>query len=177
MTNFKQAKSNKKRGGNRKDGNGPDQRPTTAQQGIAEVQWMAAGFSRQWIRGAPRLTYTLEGDFPVFVLSPGMITDDQGTYEGLITRFSKFEILFPYGTHPANIAIRLNGLILAIMRHDARDDQPLNWQPAGEEIDIDLWMTQPETAKRMSTKAVQKFAKKNQVLLTVADEMMLERSQ
>jgi hypothetical protein len=173
MTDFKQAPNNGKRGSNIKDGHHPGRHQTQ----IAEVEWLAAGFSRKWIRGAPRLIYYLGKDFPVFVLSPGTITDDQGTYEGLIARFSKFEILFPYGTHPANIAIRLNGLILAIMRHDARDDQPLNWQPAGEEIDIDLWMTQPETAKRMSTKAVQKFAKKNQVLLTVADEMMLERSQ
>jgi hypothetical protein len=176
MTDFKQAPNNGKRGSNIKDGHHPGRHQTQ----IAEVEWLAAGFSRKWIRGAPRLTYTWKGDFPIFEVTPGTITDDQGKiHEGLIAKYAlaEKEILFPYGTDPKVIASRLNDEIEAIMYHDATiDDLPLNWKPASNE-NIDLWMVQPESAKRQSTPAVQKFAQKNKVLLEVADEMMLERSQ
>jgi hypothetical protein len=142
MTNFKQTVRNKKRGGNRKDGDGPGRRQSKAQHEACEAEWITAGFSRKWIRGAPRLTYTWPGNFPIFTLAPGMVTDDQGTHEGLVARYAPAdrEILFPYGTSPAQIRAQLNDEIFEIMQHDADVDAPLNWQPASEWIDIDVWM-------------------------------------
>jgi hypothetical protein len=143
MTNYKQVKGNKKRGGNRKDGNRPDRRQTKAQRKADEDAFLAAGFGYQWIRGAPRLTYTCQGEFPVFEVCPGITTDDTGTHAGLVAKHAQSgkEILFDYGTSPAIIAARLDGEILAIMRHDADvDGPPIDWVSAGEWVDIDQFM-------------------------------------
>jgi hypothetical protein len=140
MTNFKQARSNGKRGFNQKD---PQPvRPTKAQRQAAEGQWEAAGFEMiDW----NKMAYTWEGDFPAFALAPGTITDDQDARAGLVARYdpADIKILFPYGTPPAAIATRLDDEILSIMRHDADIDAPLDWEPVivngqmiGPEIDF-----------------------------------------
>jgi hypothetical protein len=143
MTNYKQAKNCRKRGGNIKDGHG-GRRQTKKQQQKDEKQWLDAGFAYRWIRNAPRLVYTWQqGEFPVFEVCPGIVTDDTGTRAGLVAKHEQSgkEILFAYGTSPAIIAARLNGEILAIMRHDADIDGPaIDWEPVGEWIDIDQFM-------------------------------------
>lgn len=88
-----------------------------------EDQMLAAGFLYQWIRNAPRWTYTWRGNFPVFEVTPGHL----GAGTGLVARYLKadIEILFAYETPPGDIATRLDDEILALMRHDAEiADQP-----------------------------------------------------
>ncbi len=137
MTNSRQARNNGKRGGNRKDGQRFGRHQTKVQRNAAETQWLAAGFSRKWIRNAPRLIYTWDhpdGIFPVFEITPGIITDNNGTYTGMVARYPNpdKEILFTYGTPPADIAARLDDEIFAIMRHDAEiDDAPFDREPTG----------------------------------------------
>ncbi len=131
MTNYKQARTNGKRGGNKKDGYSPDRRQTKAQRQAAEERWLAAGFTYRWFRGGPRLTYSWRGDFPVFKLAPGILKDETGTHAGLIARYSPadIEILFPYGTRPVDIAARLNDEILEIVRLQADAADPLPTSP------------------------------------------------
>jgi hypothetical protein len=124
MTNFKQAPGNKKRGTNRVDGHCPDRRRTKAQRQAAIEEFEAAGFT--WTPGPWR--YTWQGEFPVFILAPGIIDNRAG----LVARCAPAdkEILFPYGMPATAIAARLNDEILAIMRHDADiDDAQLDWEP------------------------------------------------
>lgn len=131
MTNYKQAPGNDKRGGNKKDGYRPDRRQTKAQSQAAEERWLAAGFTYRRFRGGLRLTYSWPGDFPVFKLAPGSVTDDTETHAGLIARYSPadIEILFPYGTRPVDIATRLNDEILEIVRLQADAADPLPISP------------------------------------------------
>jgi hypothetical protein len=140
MTNFRQVRNNRKRGGNRKDGHRPDRRQIKAQRQTAEDQWIKAGFnSVDW----NKWTYTWPGNFPVFQLAPGIVTNDQGTRAGMVARYPKTgkEILFSYGTPPVDIKAQLDDEIFAIMQHDATiDELPLDWQSSVEEIDIDEWM-------------------------------------
>jgi hypothetical protein len=92
----------------------------------------AAGFT--WVD--LKLTYTWAGIFPTFTLTPGTLTDNTGTYAGLIARYGDKKILFAYGTNPAAIAARLDDEILEIMRLQDDADAPLDWQPVvdGQEI-------------------------------------------
>lgn len=146
MTNFRQARSSGKRGGNNKDGHRSDRRQTKKQTQAAEDQWLVAGFELvDW----NKWTYTWDhpdGKIPVFKVAPGTVSNDTGTHAGLVAQYalgvlSWWTCLFPYGTPPADIAARLNDEILAIMRHDADvDGPPLDWKPAGEWIDVDAWM-------------------------------------
>ncbi len=116
MTNFKQARSNRKRGSNIKDG------PRRRQSGHSK-SFLDNGFIRsdwnKWV-------YTWLGDFPVFHLAPGAVINDQGKFrEGLIARHPQTdkEILFPYGTSPADIAGRLNDEIMGLQA-DVADPLP-----------------------------------------------------
>jgi hypothetical protein len=121
MTNFRQVTSNKLRGANKKDPQSP--RQTKAQRHAIIEEFEAAGFT--WTPGTWR--YTWEGNFPVFSVAPGIITNEIGTHAGLVAKYgpASIEILFPYGTKPAEIAAQLNDEILAIMRHDADVDDPI----------------------------------------------------
>jgi hypothetical protein len=121
MTNFRQVTSNKLRGANKKDPQAP--RQTKVQRQAAGDEMEAAGFT--WTPGPWR--YTWEGNFPVFIVAPGIITNEIGTHAGLVARCAaaSIEIFFPYGTRPASIAAQLNDEILAIMRHDANVDDPI----------------------------------------------------
>lgn len=146
MTNYKQAQSGGKRGGNMKDGHGSDRRPTKAQREADDKLWLDAGFLYQWLRGAPRLTYTWDGNFPVFEVAPGIANDQDGQLRaGMVARNSEtdFELCFPYGGHPADIADRLDDEILKIMCLQADVDAPLDWdelEAEGLAYDIDDFM-------------------------------------
>lgn len=140
MTNSKQVRNNKKRGGNRKDGHRPDRRQTKARRQAIENQWTAAGFKMtDW----NKWTYTWPGESPVFRLTPGILIDDRGTHAGLIARYASADkkILFVYGTDPASIKARLDDEILAIMRLQADvDNSPIGGgQEIGPEINLDVW--------------------------------------
>ena len=115
MTNYKQARTNGKRGRNMKDGNGPLVRRDY------NARLEAARFTRI---GWNKWAYTWQGDFPIFTLAPGILEDGAA---GLIARYSPadIEILFPYGTRPVDIAARLNDEILEIMRLQAGVADPL----------------------------------------------------
>ena len=116
MTNYKQVQGNGKRGGNQKEGHGPAQRPTKTQREADDKLWLDAGFSYQWLRGAPRLTYTWDGGFPIFEVTPGIANDQDGQLRaGMVARNSGFELCFPYGIPPSDIAAQLDDEILAIM--------------------------------------------------------------
>ena len=138
MTNFKQVVGNCKREGNIKDGHHPSRRQTKSQRQDDEDQWLAAGFLYQWIRNAPRWTYTWKGNFPVFEVTPGHL----GAGTGLVARHLKsdIEILFPYGTHPGDIAAHLNNEIEAIMFYDAEIDDRSLMPETNDWIDIDDFM-------------------------------------
>lgn len=129
MTNIRQAAGNKRRGRNIKDGHYPGRRLTKKQQEAEDQLWLDAGFEYSWLRGAPRLTYTWQGDIPVIEITPGIANDQTGQFrDGMVARNSDagFELCFPYGTPPVSIADQLDDQILEIMRHDAEvDDQPL----------------------------------------------------
>jgi hypothetical protein len=107
---------------NKKDGNG-----SLARQRDYNVILEALDFIRI---GWNKWSFTWGGDFPIFTLAPGTFTDDTGTHAGLIARYSlaDIEILFPYGTSPADIKTRLNDEILEIMRlqTDAADPLPIS---------------------------------------------------
>ena len=84
-------------------------------------------------------TYTWTGNFPVFKVGPGTVINNDGSpRQGLVARYvpADKEILFPYGTSPAEIAGRLDDEILAIMRHDVDIDTPplVGEQEIGPEI-------------------------------------------
>jgi hypothetical protein len=82
------------------------------------------------------------------------------------------EIVFPYGTPPADIAARLNDEILAIMRHDAElIESPLDW------IDVDDWMTRPLGAARQATPAAREMADTHNISLRTAGEFLVERGE
>lgn len=144
MTNFKQVVNNKRRGGNIKDGHHPNRARTKAQRRADDAQWLAAGFEYRWMRGAPRLTYTWGGNLPVFEVTPGIV----GVAAGLVARCAPagIEILFPYGTSPADITGRLNDEIEAIIFHDAEiNERPLVSDDDEDLIDVDdfvkgLWV-------------------------------------
>ena len=148
MTNFKQVQGNNKRGGNIKESHLVGRRPTKKQRQADEDQWLAAGFSYQWIRNAPRLTYTWEGDFPVIEITPGIANDQDGQLRaGMVARNSDvdadLELCFPYGTPPADIAAQLNDKILAIMLLQADVDAPIDWdelEAEGLAYDVDDFM-------------------------------------
>jgi hypothetical protein len=131
MTNYKQVRFNNKRPYNQKDAQPP--RQTKAQYQAAGDRWEAAGFIRvDW----NKRSYSWSGNFPIFTIAPGILTDDTGTYAGLIARYGDKKILFAYGTNPAAIAARLNDEILEIIRLQDDADAPLDWQPVvdGQEI-------------------------------------------
>lgn len=115
MTNYKQARTNGKRGANIKDGNGP-----LVRQRDYNVRLEAAGFIRtdwnQW-------SYSWDGDFPTFILTPGIVDDKAG----LVAQCNQADkaILFSYGTLPADIKARLEEEILEIMRLQADAADPL----------------------------------------------------
>jgi hypothetical protein len=137
MTNFRQVQGNKRRAGNIKEGHGPGRRQTKAQAQVDEKRWTDAGFTYRWTRNAPRLIYTWQGDFPTIEVNPGVANDQVG----MVARYSEadFEMCFPYGTLPGDIAARLDDIIFDIMQ--AQPDDILDWQPANEEIDIDDFMS------------------------------------
>jgi hypothetical protein len=114
---------------NKKDG-ATGRRPSKRASEASDKAFEAAGFRTEWIRGAPRMTYTWkDGTFPKFEVCPGIITDTTGTHAGLVAKHaqSQTEILFRYGTNPAVIAARLDTEILRIKRADAADNEPINW--------------------------------------------------
>lgn len=146
MTDFSQVQDNGKRGGNQKDGHGPDRRPTKAQHEADDKLWLDAGFSYREIRNAPRLTYTWQDDFPVIEITPGIVCDSEGQFRaGMVARNSDtgFELCFPYGTPPVDIVDRLNDEILKITRLQADVGAPLDWdelEAEGLAYDIDDFM-------------------------------------
>lgn len=111
MTNHKLAIPNTKRPYNKKDGS-PRPRSQASQyeaQGFVQIDW------NSW-------NYTWKGNFPVFQIGPGILEGKAG----MIAEFSlEIKIHFPYGTAPATIKAQLDDEILAIMRHDAEDDEPV----------------------------------------------------
>ena len=117
MTNYKQVLGNGKRERNKKDGNGPLNR-----QRDYNARLKALGFSRI---GWNKWSYSWQGEFPTFTLAPGGLLNGE---TGLIARLEEIEILFPYGTNPAFIKVRLDDEILEIMRltemTDHNDDFP-----------------------------------------------------
>ena len=112
-----------------KDDHQPERRQTKRQRQAAENQWAAAGFNlTDWNKWA----YTWPGNFPVFEISPGILTNDTGTYAGLIARYASagIEILFVYGTPPQDIAARLDTEIGEIDVDDyMTDNLPLTNPP------------------------------------------------
>ncbi len=112
MTNYRKAITGASRPYNQKDG--VVARPRSQARiyealGFAQTDW------NKW-------SYTWEGNFPIFALAPGILSDKAG----LIATFSpEIRIHFPYSTDPADIKARLDDEILAIMRHDAEIDTPL----------------------------------------------------
>ena len=118
MTNYKQARTNGKRGANIKDGNGP-----LARQRDYNALLRALGFTRtDW----NKWSYSWQGDFPTFALAPGGHLNGE---TGFIAKFKEIEILFPYGTKPAFIKDRLDDEILEIMRLQADAADPLPISP------------------------------------------------
>jgi len=116
MTAFNARKSNRTpKGRNKKDGNGQVARQRDYK-GLLE----ALGFTRiDWNKWA----YTWAGDFPVFTMRPSGINGKTG----FIARFQGIEILFSYGIPPADIKVRLDDEILAIMR---LQNNAADWLPA-----------------------------------------------
>lgn len=119
MTNYSQVQGNSKRGKKIKDGHRRARRPTKTQREADDKLWLDAGFEYQWIRNAPRLTYTWDGEFPIFEVTPGFANDQDGQLRaGMVARYTPtdFELCFPYGTTPPlDIAAQLNDEILKIM--------------------------------------------------------------
>ncbi|KKN15651.1 hypothetical protein LCGC14_0983870 [marine sediment metagenome] len=105
MTAFNARKSNRTpKGRNKKDGNGP-----LARQRDYNKRLEALGFTRT---GWNKWSYSWQGDFPTFTLAPGGLLNGE---TGLIAKFEEIEILFPYGTKPADIKDRLDDEILGIV--------------------------------------------------------------
>lgn len=117
MTNRNLARLNATRPYNKKDGNGPLNRQRDYNAHLEDADFTRVGWNK-W-------AYTWDGDFPVFTLSPGELLNGE---TGLIARYSPadIEILFPYGTAPSFIKVRLDEKILEIMRFqaDAADPRP-----------------------------------------------------
>lgn len=115
-------------GSNKKDG-ATGRRPSKRTSEASDKAFEAAGFSTEWIRGSPRKTYTWQGIFPKFEVCPGAVTDATGTHAGLVAKHaqSQTEILFRYGTNPADIASRLDTEILRIKRADAAEADQIDW--------------------------------------------------
>ncbi len=89
-----------------------------------------------------KVSYTWDGDFPVFHLAPGVCNET--LIRGFIARCGDFEIVFPYGTPPPEMAKRLNDEIIKIVRLQAEAAEvPLDWRPEDEIdlIDFDEFMT------------------------------------
>jgi hypothetical protein len=137
-------------------------------------KWTVAGFT--W-PGPQRsvYNYTWPGNFPVFRVGPGLHEDKAG----LVARCLAADrvVFFEYGTDPVKIKRRLDDEILEIVRYEAE----LNNLPLAEifdEIDFDAsasWVTAPQAAARQQTPACQELAKRHNIGLDVADEIMRAR--
>lgn len=139
MTNYKQVRTNGKRGANIKEDQPPCQ--TKRQRQAASDKFQVAGFAQiDW----NKWSYSWAGGkFPVFVISPGTHADDQGSiHAGLIARCEgvEKEILFAYGTDPAVIKVRLDDEIAALTE-------------IGEMLDFDGWLADlPKTNPPVNTR-------------------------
>ena len=169
MTNYRQVKNSRKRGGNKKDGaTGRGKRRNDAQDAAFEALGFQMSDWNKW-------SYTWPGNFPVIRLVPGTIASTPGwvAVHG--------DLRVPIGqARPAEIKERLDDLILQIMKREAElADLPPDWEPdeVGPEIDADLWMTRPRAAARQSTPAVRDLAAKHKVSLALADEIAQERGE
>lgn len=110
----------------------------------------AAGFTRNdW----NKWNYTWPGEFPIFEIAPGIIGDKAG----LVAHYepADIEILFAYGTTPADIKAQLDDKIDELMglQADVADPTSSDYIPflgepvtivegqgVGPEIDFDAWM-------------------------------------
>ena len=98
------------RAGNCKDG-----RQGRSRSRSKAAEFLALGFTQtDW----NKFSYTWQGDFPTFIISPGIV----GLQAGQVARYdsAEIEILFPYGTPPEEIKARLDDEIAEIVSADGR---------------------------------------------------------
>lgn len=86
--------------------------------------WEAHGFTYlDWNKH----TYTWQGNFPVFTISPGIVNNRAG----LVAKCGETVELFPYGTKPAEIKARLDDLIFDDLQSDPEEIDWDEWEAAG----------------------------------------------
>lgn len=132
MTNYKQSVKNGKRGSNKKDGATGRRQP--------RQDWESHGFITL---GWNKHTYTWEGNFPVFTISPGIASDRAG----LVAKCGEVTELFPYGTDPAEIKTRLDDLIYEDLQADAEEIDWAEWEDTGLAYSFDDWMATMERSE------------------------------
>jgi hypothetical protein len=127
-----------------KDGHGPNRANAKNYEArgpeAKAARFISAGFIPQ---SDNEWTYTWKGDFPVFTLRRGLDFSAGKPFFGLIITYdpADIKIKLPCGSRPKDIKTLLDDQIFQIMQHDAKvNNQPLNWKPAGEEIDVDNFM-------------------------------------
>jgi hypothetical protein len=145
MTAFSQIRRwNPSKTGNIKDRQPNAARPNLDHFGEAQTaresaRWEAEGFKviteGQW-------SYTWQGDFPVIDLQRGFFDGDDSRLQfGIIAEVGDLVEFFSHNTHPANVRVRLDDIIYDVVQYNAEAEElPIDWQPAGDEIDFDDFM-------------------------------------
>ena len=107
----------------------------------SDAEFLHQGFK---VAGPNAWRYTWIAKYPAFTVKPGTVNGSNGIV-ATADLPSNVQVWFPYGTPAGDIRERLDIEIRAIMRHDADvDGPPLDWKPAGDRINVDVFMAVAE---------------------------------